>query len=97
MGSEVVGASPRRIVRVAICSETECEERGIPIQVPGDQMTYLCSCGQEIPTQLYNLDAHEKTRRLCQEDRSADIDSTVRWCYAPQLSLDKDGGEPYEG
>ena len=94
MGTEVVGAAPRRIVRVAICSDPECEEVGVPVEVAADVLVYTCSCGQEVPTQLFNADAHEKSARLLAADRSSEIDSLARWCYAPQLSLDKDDGEP---
>ena len=95
MGSEVVGAAPRRLIRVAICPSEECEWHGVPVPVPNEQLTYLCSCGETIDTQPFNLDAHERSLQGLEEDRDAAIDSTVRWCYAPQLNLDKDGGEPY--
>lgn len=96
MASFSVGIRPNQIVRVAICTQSDCEEQGIPIQVPDDQMTYDCTCGQVVATMLFDLYSHEKSLREHQRDRDARIESTVRWCYAPQLHLDKDGGEPLD-
>jgi len=94
MGTEYVGRAPPSVIRVAICTNSECEEVGVPIEVPDDQPTYTCSCGQVINTIRYNQKAHEKSAALVQREKDACVEETVRWCYAPQLALDKDDGEP---
>lgn len=94
MGNHVIGARPNPFIQAAICTSPECEEQGQVIEVPKTQETYTCSCGQVINTFRFNKVSHAKSAEQVQRDKDAEINSTVRWCYAPQLNLDKDGGEP---
>jgi len=94
MATEVIGKSPVRLPRVGICRNPECEESGVPVEVPLTQMTYTCSCGEIVDTMLFNEEFHLKSELELRKDRDETINETLRWCYAPQLALDKDDGEP---
>lgn len=94
MGSHIIGRRPNPFIQAAICTSSECEERGQVIEVPSNQQTYTCSCGQVIQTFRFNKFSHDYSAEQVARERDAEINSTVRWCYAPQLNLDKDGGEP---
>lgn len=92
-----VGVAPRDIIRVAVCNNPECPEKGIPVEVPPTQLTYVCTCGQEVQTFYLSKKIHAQFAKEYQQDRALAIDSFARWCYAPQLHLNKEDGEPYEG
>lgn len=92
-----VGIAPRDIVRVALCVNPECSDRGAPVLVPDSQLTYICTCGQEIRTFKMSKKIHAQFAEEYKQDRENAIDSFARWCYAPQLHLNKEDGEPYSG
>lgn len=88
MGTEIVGAAPRRVIRVAICPGKD------PVQVPMGQMTYVCpETGQVIATILFDPAYHAKSAAELAADKQMEHDSKMFSSFAPQLHLSPEDDE----
>lgn len=88
MATEVVGRAPKKLIRVAICPGKD------PVQVPMDQMTYLCpETGQTIATMLFDSVYHAASAAILVHDKQMDNDDIMQSSYAPQLHFSREDDE----